>query len=141
METKGIGGNWRNERGGSQCHCAEVRGGGGLPNGALNKHPLRTHQRGGDTSRTNKRTAVTPLKRPRAVAASHPTTAEGGTPTQMGQHVVNNDTRLAGGRGGWATRGGDSQEEEVQRASAEGSQDAPGEAGCTEQQEGGGVPP
>ena len=84
---------------GGMCVCV-------LPNGDLNKHPLETHQRVGDTSRTNKRTAVTPIKRPWAVAASHPTTAKGGSPTQTGQHVVNNDKRLAGGRGGWATRGG-----------------------------------
>ena len=53
------------------------------------------------------------------------------------QHVVNNDTRSTGGRGGRTTQRGANQEEGW-RYSAEGAQDSPGEAGRPTQRVGGG---
>ena len=55
--------------------------------------------------------------------------------------MVNNDMRLNGRRGRLATWGGGTQEEEGRRASAERALDAIGEAGSSEQREGGGGTP
>ena len=72
--------------------------GWGLPlNGGPAQITQRMGQGGGD-----KQTAMeaTSPQRPRVAAAARPAVAEGRTPTQTGQCVVNDDTRSAGGRGG-----------------------------------------
>ena len=60
-------------------------------------------------------TEETPPQCPQEAGAAHLAATEGGTPARIGQHVVNDDTRLASeGRGGSPGEGGGAQGEEGQ---------------------------
>ena len=67
----------------------------------LNISPAQTTPMTGQVS-GHRRTAMeaTPPQRPRAADAARPAATEGGTPTRMGQRMVNNDTRSVRGGGG-----------------------------------------
>ena len=83
-------------------HRQEKKGGGVKPNGAPTQTTLRKGQGGRDRRATAE---VTLPRRTRAAVEARQTLTKGGTSTQMGQRVVNEDMRFAGGKGRRAQRG------------------------------------
>ena len=93
----GTGGSQNDKRGRIPLHQEEERGGGLLPNRAPTQTTPGIGQGGGD--RKTRREMILP-RRTRAAAKACLTATEGGTTTHTGQHVANNNIRLAGERWG-----------------------------------------